>query len=131
MLTETIMKATGWMIRLMDLAFIPSQMAQNMRETGKRTSSTVRELRPGLMAPLATKANMRRARNMDRVNLNGVMAAPTRDASMIITFRAKVLMMTPESLLNRPISVEGWSYLRWTLDKQQDGGLRYLLLARW
>ena len=124
------MKATGWMIRLMDLAFIPTQMAKDMRETGKRTSSTVRELRSGPMV-LVTKANMRRARNMDRVNLNGVMAAPTRDASMIITFRAKVLMMTPESLLNRPISVEGWSYLRWTLDKQQDGGLRYLLLARW
>ena len=88
------MKATGWMIRLMDLAFIPTQMAKDMRETGKRTRSTVRELRPGPMV-LVTKANMRRAKNMDRVNLNGVMAAPTREASTIITLKAKVLMMTP------------------------------------
>jgi hypothetical protein len=94
MLTKAFMKATGRMIRLMDLAFIPTKMAQDMRETGKRTSSTVRELRLGPMA-LATKANMRRAKNMDRVKLNGVMAAPIREASMIMKFRAKVLMMTP------------------------------------
>jgi hypothetical protein len=93
MLTERFMKATGWMIRLMDLAFIPTKMAQDMRETGKRTSSTVRELRSGPMV-LVTKANMRRAKDMDRVNLNGVMAAPTKEAPTIIKFRAKVLVMT-------------------------------------
>jgi hypothetical protein len=47
-----------------------------------------------------------RAINMDRVNFNGVMAAPTREASMRIAYRAKVLMMIHESLFNRHLSVE-------------------------
>ena len=55
---------------------------------------------------IVTKGTLWRAKNMDRVNLNGMMAAPTRETSTRIKFRAKVLMMTPESLFNRHISVE-------------------------
>ena len=102
MLTETFMKATGRMIRLMDLAFIATPMAQDMRETGKRTSSTVRELRPTQMV-LATKATMWIARNMDRAQINGAMAPPTRESSTRITFRAKVFMRLINTLFNRHI----------------------------
>ena len=89
MLTETFMMATGRMIRLMDSAFTATSMAQDIRETGKRTSSTVRALRPGPMV-LVTKATMWRARNMVKVNLLGPMVAPTRESSTRITSRAKV-----------------------------------------
>ena len=99
------MKATGWIITLMDLASTPKTKAQDMRETGKRTSSTVRALRAGLMV-IFTMVALWRAINMDRVNFNGVMAAPTREASMRIAYRAKVLMMIHESLFNRHLSVE-------------------------
>jgi hypothetical protein len=89
MLTETFMMATGRMIRHMDLAYTATSMAQDIRETGKKTSSTVRALRPGPMV-LATKAIMWRARNMVKVNLLGPMEAPTRESSTRITLRAKV-----------------------------------------
>ena len=85
---------SGRMIRLMDLVPTPTKMAPNIKETGKRTSSTVRALKYGLMV-LVTMVATWMARNMDRANLNGLMVAVIREASTRMTFREKVLMMTP------------------------------------
>ena len=85
---------SGWMIRLMDLVPTPTQMAPNIKETGKTTNSTVRALKHGLMV-LVTMVAKWMARNMDRANLNGLMVAVIREASTRMTFREKVLMMTP------------------------------------
>ena len=89
MLMETFMMATGRMIRLMDLAYTAISTVLDIRETGKRTSSTVRVLRPGPIM-LVTKVTMWRERNMVRVNLHGPMEVPTKASSMRITLRAKV-----------------------------------------
>jgi hypothetical protein len=97
--------ATGRMIRLMDLVPILTQMAPNIKETGKTISSTVRALKHGLMV-IVTMVATWMTRKMDRVNLNGLMVAPIRGASTRMTFREKVLMMTSESLFNRHLSVE-------------------------
>jgi hypothetical protein len=61
--------------------------------------------KPGLME-LVTKVTTWRARNMGRVNIHGAMEAPTRESSARIEGRAKVLMITLESLFNRNPSLE-------------------------
>jgi hypothetical protein len=110
-LTETSMMATGRKIINMGLASSATKMGPDTMDNGKITRSTVRALRPSLMV-LVTMVATWRTRNMDRVNLNGAMAALTREAFTRINIRAKVSMMTPESLFNRHLS-DGWSFLRW------------------
>jgi hypothetical protein len=93
------------MIRLMDLVPTPTQMAPNIKETGKTISTTVRALKHGLMV-LVTMVATWMARKMDRAHLNGLMVAGIREASTRITFRAKVLLMTHEFLFYRHLSVD-------------------------
>jgi hypothetical protein len=123
MLTEISMRATGRMTRLMDLAYPQKKMEPYTRDTGKMTCSTVRALKLFQMV-IVTRVATWMARNMGKVYCNGPMVAPTREISTRMTFLAKVLLINRESHLNRHLSVERWSCLRWRLERQQDGGLR-------
>jgi hypothetical protein len=105
MKTETSMTDTGRITKLMDPVHTSTTTAADIKETGKRTSSMVTAWKPGLMV-LVTMVTMRRARNMDRVNIHGAMEAPTRESSARIKGRAKVLMITLEYLFHRNPSLE-------------------------
>ena len=54
---EMFTKASGKMIKLMATESICTQMAHNMRATGKKINNTEKEKKRGLMV-LATKATM-------------------------------------------------------------------------
>ena len=95
MKTEMSMMAIGRMISLMDLASSPHKTDTDMKETGKSTSNTVRALLPGLMVQVTRVATWM-ASFKDMVNINTVMAKPTRESSTRTYLKAKVLMMTPE-----------------------------------
>lgn len=105
MLTETSMMETSRMTSVMDSVYTSTKMRQNMKETGNGTRSTVMALRLILLA-IVTRVNTIRARKMDRVNIHGKMATPTRENSTSIKWRAKVLIMTNKSLFDRDLSVD-------------------------
>jgi hypothetical protein len=102
---ETSMTDTGRIIKLTDRVHTSTTTAADIKETGKRTSSMVTAWKPGLMV-LVTMVTTWRARNMDRVNIHGAMEAPTRESSARIKGRAKVLIITLESLFNRNPSLD-------------------------
>jgi hypothetical protein len=102
--TEISMMAIGRMISFMDMASSHIKMDTDMKENGKKTSSTVRELLPGLMA-VVTRVVSYMGRCKDMVNIKTLMATPTRESSTRAYLKAKVLMMTPEKLSNRHLSV--------------------------
>jgi hypothetical protein len=105
MLTEPSMKETQRMIKHMDSAFKYKIMDEDMKNSGKRTRGTVTALRLGPMV-VRTRATLLRTRDMGKVNIDGAMAALTKESSKRIILRAKVLMINTESLFIRSPSLE-------------------------
>jgi hypothetical protein len=69
-------KENGVRIKLMVMVFIFMSMVLNMKGIGKMTSKTVMVSRHGQMA-LSTKEITKRAKNMDREYIHGVMGPNT------------------------------------------------------
>jgi hypothetical protein len=82
----------------MDLECIAIWTVQNTRVNGKKTNSTVRELRPGLMVR-DTKDNTLKAKSTELANLPGPMAAYTKASSSKTTSKVKesIIGLTEEN----------------------------------
>ena len=65
-------KVSGQMIKLMDMEYILMQMEQNILESGKTTSNTVKDMRHGLMEPF-TKVSTAMGRNTETDDFNLLM----------------------------------------------------------
>jgi hypothetical protein len=81
MLMETSMMATGKTTKPMAMESIVTWTVPDTRVIGKKTSNTVRVLKPGLMV-LAITETTSRARNTAVASSPGQMEAPTQDNSM-------------------------------------------------
>ena len=83
--TAMFMRAIGLMTKLMVKECILIQMELSMLETGKRTSRTDMELKPGQMVQ-NIQALMLTERNTAKENLSGLTAQDMRESSTTITF---------------------------------------------
>jgi hypothetical protein len=78
--TEISTTATGKMIKPMATESIVTWTAPAMKDIGKKTSSMVMVLRPGLMVQVI-KVTMLKERNMERANSHGLMEALIKESS--------------------------------------------------
>lgn len=91
MLMETCTKESGRTTRPMAEECTPMSMAQDTKESGLKISNTASELKDGLMEHL-TRDNMLKERSMAKVNLHGLIRAPSLVISSIITSTVLVFM---------------------------------------
>ena len=103
-LMETYTMVFGWMTRLMDLECIAIWTVQNMRVNGKKTNSTVKELKPGLMVR-DMRDNTSKAKSTVLANLPGLMAACTKASSSKTTSKVKA---STTGLTEENTTVRGW-----------------------
>ena len=85
------MTENGRMIKLMAMEFTITLMAQNMKDSGSKTSSTVRVLRFG-PTMLNTKASIRKARSTDMVCSSGLTTPLTTVCSTTTIFTVLVFI---------------------------------------
>ena len=84
--------AIGKMIRLMGTEFTVIWMVPDTKVTGKKISSTVKVLKPGLMEQ-ATMETMSKERNTVLESSPGLTVALTPVSSMRITLKEKVILV--------------------------------------
>lgn len=79
-LMETCTMASGLMIKLMDSGFTAISMGPSTKVSGKRTNSTVKDLKRGLIM-LATRGSTLKEGNMGKGSSRGLMAVSMKDFS--------------------------------------------------
>ena len=82
---EMFMTENGRTIKLMAMEFTITLMAQNMKDSGSKTSSTERVLRFG-PTMLNTKASIRKARSTDMVCSSGLTTPLTTTIFTVLVF---------------------------------------------
>ena len=89
--TVISMTAIGKTIRLMATEFTVIWMVPDTKVTGRKISSTVRVLKPGLMVQVTTET-MSKERSTELESSPGLTAAHTQVSSMRITSKEKVTL---------------------------------------
>lgn len=92
--TEMSMTDSGWMIRPTALVCTATWMELNMRVTGRRTNSMVKDSRLG-QTVLATTGSTSRGKSTVKANSPGLMAAPITENSLKIILRVRESTIGP------------------------------------